>query len=310
MLNLKPHASVIIPNYNGSQFIDALCNCLIKQKVDSSNYEIIIVDNGSTDDSLLILKKYQEKISNLKVFEYKDRQSSYAARNFAVTRAQTNLLVFTDADCQPEPDWLSLIIRQNDILEGNALISGDVLLQSKNEAWSIWEWYDKCTALNQKKYSADAFGATANLAVPRKAYNLVNGFSEVTSGGDRDFCTRVAKTGFQFRFFEFIRVKHPARRTRKEVIEKQKRVGLGKAQIAYNSYSLFKNIGIILKNTVGCFFQLNQSIIIAKTFMHQGMDFTWKVKFLIIAYYAGFVGRHRLIKNLTMLILRRQKGTN
>ena len=310
MPDIEPQASIIIPNFNGSRYINSLCECLAKQKIEPIRFEIIIVDNGSTDNSLPLFEQWQERLPNLRIFEYKEKQSSYAARNYGVTKAQTNLFIFTDVDCLPKPDWLLHILKQNDSYKGKVLISGKVLLQPKQADWNIWEWYDKNTALDQEKYSKKNFGATANLSVPRQIFQVVRGFSEVVSGGDKDFCQRATSAGFKFHYIESIIVKHPARSTQNEIISKQKRLALGHAQAAYKNNTLRKNIKFIVKNIYNCFFQKKQFQLVVKAWKRTEKSFSWKTKFSIITYYAGFIRRYHLVKNLSHFLICGQKTTN
>ena len=57
--------SIIIPVYNGKIFIESFANAINKQTVKNDNYELIIIDNGSTDASIIILEKYFKKLNNV-----------------------------------------------------------------------------------------------------------------------------------------------------------------------------------------------------------------------------------------------------
>ena len=67
----NPYISVIIPSYNYGKFIEQTINSVLNQTY--KNYQLIIVDDGSTDNSLDILYKFSKKISGLKVLQHMDK---------------------------------------------------------------------------------------------------------------------------------------------------------------------------------------------------------------------------------------------
>ena len=87
--------SIIIPVYNAERFIDRCLNSILSQTF--TDYEIIIVDDGSTDDSLKICKSYSEKNNNIIVVHQENKGPS-DARNNALDRVTGKYLCFVDAD--------------------------------------------------------------------------------------------------------------------------------------------------------------------------------------------------------------------
>jgi len=94
-LTEKIAISVIIPLFNKENFIEKSLNSLIKQK-NFSNYEIIIVDDASTDNSINLIKKYNLK--NLKILSLKNNCGPSAARNIGLKNANGKYVYFFDAD--------------------------------------------------------------------------------------------------------------------------------------------------------------------------------------------------------------------
>ena len=84
--------SVIIPVYNSSKYIQKAIDSILAQTY--SNYEIIVVDDGSTDSTKAKLEQYKHKIRYI----YQENQGSAAARNIGIKLAQGELIAFLDAD--------------------------------------------------------------------------------------------------------------------------------------------------------------------------------------------------------------------
>ena len=99
---VKPRVSVIIPVYQGDRFLTEAIESVLNQTY--TNYEIIVVDDGSTDNSCGVLQPYREKIRYI----YQENQGVAAARNRGIQMAQGELIAFLDQDDFWLPDKLTL----------------------------------------------------------------------------------------------------------------------------------------------------------------------------------------------------------
>jgi glycosyltransferase involved in cell wall biosynthesis len=100
-----PSVSVIIPVYNGADTIAACLQSLLEQTYPADAYEIIVVENGSTDDTTQIVERFPVRLF------YSDRRGPAAARNLGLTRSDADIVAFTDADCIADPNWLTELIK-------------------------------------------------------------------------------------------------------------------------------------------------------------------------------------------------------
>lgn len=89
--------SIIVPVYNASKYLSDCLNSMIDQELDQGEYEIICVDDGSTDNSLEMLNDYSNKYPFIKVF-HKENDGVSATRNYAIEKAQGKYLMFVDSD--------------------------------------------------------------------------------------------------------------------------------------------------------------------------------------------------------------------
>ncbi|RJR28784.1 glycosyltransferase family 2 protein [Candidatus Microgenomates bacterium] len=101
--------SIIIPNWNGATLLSSNLPCVIKAKRNLNNRiaEIIVVDDGSTDDSLNVLSKFGDEVKVIK--HTKNRGFSFAV-NTGVRFAGEKLLCLLNTDVVPEPDFLESVI--------------------------------------------------------------------------------------------------------------------------------------------------------------------------------------------------------
>ena len=105
MNNDSPFVSIIIPAYNCEKTISKCLNSLLN--LNYPKYEIIIVDDGSTDSTPEILNSYHDKIIVIKT----DNEGPSHARNIAVNQAKGEYVSFTDSDCIVDNNWLNELLK-------------------------------------------------------------------------------------------------------------------------------------------------------------------------------------------------------
>ncbi|WP_022760886.1 glycosyltransferase family 2 protein [Butyrivibrio sp. AD3002] len=123
--------SVIIPIYNAQDFLIECLDSILKQTL--KNIEVICIDDGSTDDSSVVLNMYREKDDRVRVV-HQDNKGSAEARNMGLSIAKGEFICFMDAD-DYYPNESVLECLYNKAISNNALICGGSLnqyLQDKN----------------------------------------------------------------------------------------------------------------------------------------------------------------------------------
>ena len=291
--------SVIIPNYDGSRFISPLIESLYRLVDPGVDYEILIVDNGSTDNSLALFESYGTKLRNFRILNYAEKQNSYAARNYGVRNALSPYLVFTDVDCRPNTDWLTRILAHRDFLEAGGLLSGNIRLYPAGKELNLYGLYDKLFSLNQVNYAMEMHGATANLVVPRAVWENVQGFAEVESGGDFDFCDRVIRNGAEFRFDPDLIVDHPARECFEELKIKCMRLGRGAAATARQAGSIEAYSKAMTKALIGLVFPLHQIRRVYDFYREEKPPLSAALRLLALSIRIGSIQRWSTVMALT-----------
>jgi glycosyltransferase involved in cell wall biosynthesis len=225
MTTEPPVVSVIVPVYNDAARLAACLDALAGQEGGAGcPFEVIVADNGSTDDVAGVVRRYP--------FAHvvrEPRPGSYAARNAAARVAKGAVLAFTDADCVPAPTWTSAAAAATADGTLDGLVAGEIEVMDLSGDVDVDPAvvaYEAATAFRQDYYArVHSFGATANLIVPAHVFRAVGGFrDELKSGGDKDFGKRAAAKGYPVRYDPSVRVAHPPRRTAQELEGKVRRV--------------------------------------------------------------------------------------
>jgi len=221
-----PFVSVVLPVLNAEKTIGLVLQILAEQSYPSENYEIIVVDNGSTDRSLQIMTKFPVKLLHETGFF-----NSYYARNQGILQSRGEIIVFVDADCIPERDWLEILLRpfHDDSI---GIVAGEVL--SSHQSNLIQRFYDFSGLLRQRHkvcHKAAAIGA-GNVAFRKEVFDSVGLFDEnFRWGGDNDFGRRVQEqTSYSIKFEPKALVYHYHRESLKALIKHAYTYGLGKGR--------------------------------------------------------------------------------
>jgi cellulose synthase/poly-beta-1,6-N-acetylglucosamine synthase-like glycosyltransferase len=97
--------SVIVPAYNAAGTLGECLAALLEQSIPRSEYEVIVVDDGSTDSTQEVVKRYGVRLLS------QPNQGPGAARNLGVSQARGEIVLFTDADCVPVREWIEEMVK-------------------------------------------------------------------------------------------------------------------------------------------------------------------------------------------------------
>lgn len=102
--------SIIIPTRNRAQNLKNLLEKISKQTVSSDQYEVLVIDNGSQDDTFAVCQEYMKFFVNFRYF-YEEAPGLHVGRNKGFQESLTELLVYIDDDIEPPEEWLQNIIK-------------------------------------------------------------------------------------------------------------------------------------------------------------------------------------------------------
>lgn len=231
----NPFVSVIIPVFNDKDRLILCLQALEKQNYSKDKYEVIVVDNGSTDNVQSIVKQFnQAKLA------FEKKTGSYAARNKGISVAKGILLAFTDSDCIPCEDWLKNGVYHITQNSKCGLVAGKIKIFPQTNGYpTLIELYDISTGFQQECYLKERhFSVTANLITSKRVVKQVGLFNPLLkSGGDLDFGLRIHKAGYEQIYADKVIVMHPARHTFSQLFNQAIRVAGGRYQLAKESHN-------------------------------------------------------------------------
>jgi glycosyltransferase involved in cell wall biosynthesis len=221
----RAFVSVIVPVYNDRRRIVTCIRALLAQTYPRDRYEVIVVDNGSTDGTAEVAAR--EPVT---VLVERRIRTSYAARNRGLSAAKGEVIAFTDADCTPSPRWLEAGVGALEA-HGADLAGGAVRFVASARP-SGAEVYDSISNMQQERSIGErGVAKTANLMVRAAVFAAVGPFpAEMPSGGDVAWTGRATGQGFRLVYAPEAEVTHPTRRLL-ALLGKQYRVGRGRYRL-------------------------------------------------------------------------------
>lgn len=193
--------SIIIPCLNAADTIGEQLQALTIQSW-NGQWEVIISDNGSTDDTLKVVEKYRESLPELRVIDSSDKRGAAHARNIACIAATGEALLFCDADDVVGKDWLASMAKalsKFDFVAGS--FEGEKLNESHELRIRKIPQTNGLQEYNYPKYLPHAGGG--NLGIKRTVHEAVGGFDEsLPRLMDTDYCWRVQLSGVKLHFVQ------------------------------------------------------------------------------------------------------------
>jgi len=272
---MQPSVSIIIPVYNDPSGLEETLDCLVAQVFPKDQYEIIVVDNGSTDNTSEIGKKYADQFHDTIRFVLENKvQGSYAARNKGIEISLGKLLIFLDANVTVGSDYIEKVndrFRKSNVDYLGCNVKMRIKQSSVSSRYNFIHGFNIENSIQNENYTP-----TCNLIVKRKIINKIGNFdSRLEGGGDFEFGERVTSAGFRLDYAEDIILYHPTRSSYKSLIEKSMRMGRGNAQMAFyypQKYQYLRNRHFHLRafsprNPLTYFFLMKNEEIVKRIFL-------------------------------------------
>ncbi len=193
--------SVIIPAFNCEKTIQQTIQSILTQKT-KKKFELIIVDDCSTDNTIKKIKKFNK----IKLIQQKKNSGPAKARNLGAKNAEGEIILFTDSDCIAKKNWIEEMLNPFEEPEiagvQGAYKTKQKALTAKFVQTEIEDRYDLMKKSMQKKNSIDFIGSYS-AGYKKKVFLDFNGFNEnfpSASGEDPELSYRMEKKGLKLVF--------------------------------------------------------------------------------------------------------------
>jgi GT2 family glycosyltransferase len=233
-----PKVSVIVCSYNGGQTLEACLRSL--KKVNYPDYEVVLVDDGSTDNTKEIVA-HHPWVNTI----HQPNMGLSVARNVGAAHATGEILAYTDSDCMADPDWLYYLV--GTLLSGNYAGVG-----GPNISPPAQNWQQACVAAAPGGPShvllTDVVAEHipgCNMAFHRWAFDKIGGFDPEyrKAGDDVDFCWRLQQEGEVIAFSPSAIVWHYRRFTLKAFRKQQEGYGEAESLLRFKHLVFFGPTG-------------------------------------------------------------------
>jgi GT2 family glycosyltransferase len=195
--------SIIIPTYNGAAKLKTTLDALVDQSI--SDFELLVVVDGSTDNSQAIIESYNDRFSDLKIINQENGGRS-RSRNAGARRAASPLLFFLDDDIEVAPrtiEYYSNFINTN---EYSILVGYPGLNYEKIKHDPFLRFRFDIEASHRKRFSPSLFPVSFSnyiftsqvMAIRKEGFMKLGMFDErLTDSEDFDFCIRALQANFK-----------------------------------------------------------------------------------------------------------------
>lgn len=198
----SPLVSIVIVNWNGKKYIEECITSLLNQTY--SKFEIILVDNASTDGSVEFVK---EKFPMVQIIQNEDNLGFAKATNRGIGKAGGELIALFNQDAIADKEWLARVVDEITVSENIAAVAGKVYYwgdkYGKNAVFCTWSKVDPYTACpynfndDEPRAKVDYLTGCAML-VKRAVVDVIGGLDEgyFLYFDETDWCARMIRAGY------------------------------------------------------------------------------------------------------------------
>jgi glycosyltransferase involved in cell wall biosynthesis len=209
--------SIIIPSYNRVDEVLDLLESINSLTFPKNKFEVIVVDDGSTDATIAFLKDYEQNADfNFSYYSQANRGPG-AARNFGMQNARGDFFIFLDSDVTVPKDWLTKIDEELNEEQADAFGGPDTyrkdfspLLKAINYSMTS---FITTGGLRGKKGTklAKYYPRSFNMGLSRELWKKIGGFGNLRHGQDIEFSSRIIKSHAKVIFINPAHVYHQRR---------------------------------------------------------------------------------------------------
>jgi GT2 family glycosyltransferase len=236
-LDQAPRVSVVVCSHNGGRTLDTCLRSL--GALDYPDYEVILVDDGSTDGTRAIAARFPE-VRTI----HQPNLGLSMARNVGLRASNGSVVAYTDSDCVADPDWLTLLVQQLQRSGASAVGGPNLSPDDGAAAACVGASPGQPTHVLESDQVAEHIPG-CNMAFRREALLAINGFDPLyrKAGDDVDVCWRLEQAGMWITFAPGAFVWHHRRQTPGAYLRQQAGYGEAEALLRFKHPDRFNGRG-------------------------------------------------------------------
>jgi GT2 family glycosyltransferase len=237
LLPEKPSVSVVVCSYNGGRTLEQCLRSLLA--LDYPDYEVILVDDGSTDDTRAIAARFPTVRAI-----HQTNQGLSVARNVGLHEARGSIVAYTDSDCFADPNWLTHLVYQLEYTGAAAVGGPNLTPEDGRLAACVAAAPGQPTHILESDQVAEHIPG-CNMAFRRDALLAINGFDPRyrKAGDDVDVCWRLQQAGMWITFAPGAFVWHHRRQNPRAYLRQQAGYGEAEALLGFKHPDRFNHRG-------------------------------------------------------------------
>lgn len=238
-------ASVILCTYNRVHLLEGALRSLASQTVTSEQFEIIVVDDGSTDGTAAHCERAGRDLSNMKYIAMGKNLGLAAAGNMGIRSAKGEVLLFIDDDCKAQENWVECLTAA---LEQHPLAAGAIKSPQLNYVKFCHNISQFHPLMKRRREGEAKSIAGANMGIRRSVWEELDGFDEKSKVPDMEFVLRARSKGYAVHFTPRAVVIHDPERTSLAAVLKNASEHASKTILLRNKYGLLLHTPFVLRS--------------------------------------------------------------
>ena len=194
---MTPKVSIIIPTYNREKFLTRALNSILIQTF--KNFELIVIDDASTDNTEKVLKNFQKKDKRIKYFRNSQNKGPSESRNIGIRMAKGKYIAFLDSDDEWLPQKLEKQLKFIENKNAKVVTCWAYVndkIRKKKYFYKVPYYKNPISKILKKNY---ILSGPSSVILERKVIDKVGFFdSLIRYGEDWDYWIRIIKAGYNF----------------------------------------------------------------------------------------------------------------
>ncbi len=270
--------SVVIPTYNAAHVIGEQLSALADQ-VDAPQFEVVIADNGSTDDLTAVSESWRDRLPHLRRVDASRGRGVSVARNVGIQAARTDYILICDADDVVAPRWVKAF---HEALDQSPLASGPAETVNLSGPSAGWVPIDQTSTGLYETWGGRTYGLGGNTAMRREVWERIGGYDEDYPAGaeEIDFAWRAWDLGYRFTYVPDALLHYRIRTDLRGVLRQQYNSGRGTATL----YAKFRPAEVVPKSVPR---RIHHELLLLKQFPWRGSADQRRMWLTLMAFEAG-----------------------